>query len=238
MSNDLKEGKFNTDKPQANLNVYDEFFNNFKNEELALLELGVLKGGSLKLWSDYFPKGNIIGVDINQIDVDENEKRVKFYLGDQKDFSLLERITKDNAPGGFKVIIDDASHFGLETFESFTYLFKNCLKSGGIYVIEDWGTGYWPHYPDGRNFKPGEEHISKHLHSETDLRFKPQGRIFKDKRRFPSHDFGMVGVVKQFIDEIGSNEVTAREYTSATENLQSIIARMTVLPGIVFIHKK
>jgi len=35
------------------------------------------------------------------------------------------------------------------TRRSFWHFFQHHLKPGGLYVIEDWGTGYWSDWPDG-----------------------------------------------------------------------------------------
>jgi spermidine synthase len=52
-------------------------------------------------------------------------------------------VARKTAPEGFDIIIDDASHFGDLTKIAFWHLFDNHLKPSGLYVIEDWGTGYW-----------------------------------------------------------------------------------------------
>ena len=38
-----------------------------RNENINLLEIGIWKGESLRTWKEYFPKGNIYGVDINNL---------------------------------------------------------------------------------------------------------------------------------------------------------------------------
>src|SRR5438309_8699047 len=61
----------------------------------------------------------------------------------------------ETAPEGFDVIIDDCSHIGELTRISFWHLFEHHLKPGGLYVIEDWSTGYWDSW-----FR-SEEHTSE-----------------------------------------------------------------------------
>lgn len=133
----IDKSKFNTDKSPIYLEIYDKFFKDLKEKEIKLLELGIFGGGSMLLWEDYFKKGKIVGVDIEKIEIPQKTERVKLYQGNQKDITFLENLCSENAPNGFDIIIDDASHFGQETFVSFIYLFKNHLKSGGIYAIED-----------------------------------------------------------------------------------------------------
>lgn len=232
----LKAGKYNTDKSQVLLDTYEELFKDLKDKDVKLFELGVFGGGSLKLWHDYFKKGTIVGLDIDDVDVLKSE-RVKFYKGNQKDIVLLKKAALENATEGFDIIIDDASHFGYESFVTFSYLFKNHLKSGGIYVIEDWATGYWPHYPDGRNIKLDKHHVSYHLHNETDYVFEKKGVLF-NKRRFRSHDFGMVGLVKQLIDELGIEDATNERYTNKVEkNVKPAIKEIIFKVGQVVVIK-
>ena len=54
---------------------------------------------------------------------------------------------------GFDIIIDDASHIGELTKATFWHLFDRHLKPGGLYAIEDWGTGYLDDFPDGKKIR-------------------------------------------------------------------------------------
>ena len=125
---------------------YEELFNPLQRVEIKLLELGIWRGGSLKMWRDYFVshKSLVVGLDRDEKLMVNDEPRIKSYAGDQADEELLAKLSQENAPEGFDIIIDDCSHIGSLTRKSFRYLFDNHLKAGGIYVIEDWFTGYRP----------------------------------------------------------------------------------------------
>ena len=43
--------------------VYEQFFEGIRDNEISLLEIGILNGASLKSWRRYFPNGEIFGVD-------------------------------------------------------------------------------------------------------------------------------------------------------------------------------
>ena len=46
--------------------VYDELFLKFRNKKIVFVEIGVLGGGSLFMWRNFFGnKARIIGVDMN-----------------------------------------------------------------------------------------------------------------------------------------------------------------------------
>lgn len=47
------------------LNQYEFFLQKFKDKNFTLLELGVFRGSSVKMWRDYFENAKIVGVDIN-----------------------------------------------------------------------------------------------------------------------------------------------------------------------------
>ena len=154
-------------------------------------------GASLLLWRDYFTRASIIGLDENPMVVPDQSGRIKVYQGKQEDLALLERIGAENAPGGFDVIIDDAAHVAESARASFTFLFDRFLKPGGIYAIEDWGTGYWPDWPDGKAFEPNHAH-------------------------------GMVGFLKELVDEVGARD------RGLPESHAPRIVRLEILPGLAF----
>ncbi len=146
-------------KPEVYLRRYEEQFASLADEAVVLLELGVHRGGSLILWRDFFPRGTIVGLDALPVEVPDSSGRIHIYQGLQDDVAVLDRIASERAPAGFDIIIDDCSHVAELSRASFTHLFDHHLKPGGIYVIEDWGTGYWDHWPDGRNYD-GDNHLA------------------------------------------------------------------------------
>jgi hypothetical protein len=99
-----------------------------------------------------------VGVDIHQppedfFDALERHHlcdRVALEIGSQDDIPFLERVIGRWFKGKeLDIVIDDASHLYNPTKATFDYVFHNHLRSGGIYIIEDWGAGYWPKWPDG-----------------------------------------------------------------------------------------
>jgi hypothetical protein len=69
------------------------------------------------------------------------QDRVHVIQGSQVDDRLLADIVAHHGP--FDIVIDDASHIPALTNRSFEILFP-LLADGGVYVIEDIGTSYWP----------------------------------------------------------------------------------------------
>lgn len=225
---DLK--KYDTDKiPHEYLQFYDPVFSEYAEKEINLLELGILEGGSLMLWRDYFPQGHIFGIDLRIPPKFTNQERIRVFEGSQTDTDFLSKVAA-NAPGGFDIIIDDASHMGKPTRISFWHLFDHHLKAGGIYVIEDWGTGYWGDWPDGEVFN------SNHKLRRAALGLVERLGLWKG-RYFYNHSFGMVGFIKQLVDEQGYGDLSRAAMTrrpSRASKFQSLL----ITPAMVFIRKR
>lgn len=134
---------------------YQLHFNRFRNSEIKLLEIGVggyenpkLGGNSLRMWKKYFPLGKIYSIDIyDKSSLQEN--RIKIFKGSQIDKDFLESVTQET--GGLDIIIDDGSHINEHVIETFRLLFPK-LNDGGIYVVEDTQTSYWPYYYGGDSY--------------------------------------------------------------------------------------
>lgn len=231
--------RFDTDKLQSPGYVtnYETHFGPMRDQHLNIFELGVHHGGSLLAWQDYFPKGQIVGLDINPNPLSKTYDRIRFFQGSQGDRNLLHKIAQECAPSGFDIIIDDAAHVGSLSMESFDVLFEK-LKSGGIYVVEDWGTGYWSGWPDGAAYKPGSWRKSKLSNENRSFFDKVKSRLFS-KDMFSSHNFGMVGLVKNLVDEVGWDDITHPKHGSPNllARRASKIKSMSVYHGQVFVIK-
>jgi hypothetical protein len=247
-------------KPVSYLKIYEEYFAHLMDEEVRVLELGVANGASLIMWNDYFVNGTIVGVDLfPRYQLKESEKRIRVYKGAQDDSKLLADIAQEIAPNGFDIIIDDCSHIGELSKNSFWYLFTNHLKPGGIYVIEDWGTGYFGgyrnvYYPDGEFFDPTERETFMHWLANKILKTAPVEwqetgwwqkllKRYQYTRRFKVHNYGLVGFVTQLIGEVGIGDITspggvAKPKDPSEPQKQSRFAHVLYAPGVVLVTKK
>jgi hypothetical protein len=141
--------KFKTDKGNelSNGNGYAEFYENwfFKIKESCsnILEIGLDNGGSLKANYEYFQNAQIIGLDILDKTVFEND-RIKTFILDQGNLNELDVFFNYciNKKILFDVILDDGSHDVAHQQKTFGKLFK-LLKSEGLYIIEDIGSSYF-----------------------------------------------------------------------------------------------
>ena len=133
-----KYGKRATDKHWVHqyTKVYDNLFKDLRNKRIKLLELGVLRGASLRLWHKAFPKGQIYGLDKNKTMWQEMTKdldRVKVFVGMQEDNEFLKKVANH---GQFDIIIDDCGHNPSQQLDTFFCLWGT-LKPHGYYIIED-----------------------------------------------------------------------------------------------------
>jgi hypothetical protein len=139
-------------KPDHYFEVYERYFAPFRHAPIDILEIGVADGISLRIWREYFSAANIIGIDTRGapqgIAALIESQRVKHVVGDQSCPTDLEKCLSLSRSGKFDVVIDDASHIGALSKASFEFLFPR-LVSGGLYFIEDYGTGYMGNFPDG-----------------------------------------------------------------------------------------
>ena len=138
-----------TDKwaPHFYTPIYHAHFSSLRERPVRLLEIGVggyesaqLGGNSLRMWADYFPHGTVVGIDIAEKRL-APIPRVIVLRGSQDDPAFLESLCATHGP--FDIIIDDGSHMPKQVAASFGMLFPK-LSDGGIYVIEDVQTAFWP----------------------------------------------------------------------------------------------
>lgn len=199
--------------------LYDQYFAPLRDQPIALLELGVAGGESLKTLGSYFTNGTIVGVDIDDRDIDFSaHPNVWFEAADQRNAARLSEVCQTHAPDGFDIIIDDASHLGTWSLKAYNALFS-FLKPGGLYMIEDWATGYWTDWPDGGAFQ----------------QFIPSDRDDVVEKRIPSHDYGMVGLVKYLVDEVMSSGI--RSTIDAPLTRPDRLEFMHVYKSIVVLRK-
>jgi hypothetical protein len=188
---------------------YNRFFSQNEFTPLSILEIGVYKGVSTKIFSRSFPAAKIVAVDKVLLDIDFSQfQNVTYLQADQADPGEFHAIINAHFPDGIDLVIEDASHIGALSCVTFQAVFPFVNKNG-IYIVEDWGTGYWDTWVDGGRFQ------------EYPMNFHDNNI----PKRFPSHDFGMVGFVKSLVDmthesAIKSNQNDKSEHSSRIKRLE------------------
>ena len=96
---------------------------------------GLPPGGSIKAWREAFPKGVIVGADIDHEAV-ASISEIGFVLDQTSTQSLDEFKTFISKHAPFDLIVDDGFHDPHANFRSLWKLFP-LIKASGSYVIED-----------------------------------------------------------------------------------------------------
>ena len=140
---------------------YEHHLAKLKGEAFTLLEIGIggysrekQGGASLRMWKAFFPKANIIGLDIEDKSF-VAEPRIQPYRGSQTSEPLLRTIVE--SAENLLVVIDDGSHRCEHVRDTFRILFP-LLPDGAIYAIEDTQTSYWPRW--GGNVNPDDDQLT------------------------------------------------------------------------------
>ncbi|QFZ18292.1 class I SAM-dependent methyltransferase [Saccharothrix syringae] len=128
---------------------YERHFAPLRHEVVTVLEIGVggyddpaVGGASLRMWKHYFPRGVVHGIDVHHKPWLSGQ-RLEVSEVDQSDPAALDRFAR--AAGPFDVVVDDGSHVNAHVLTSFDVLFPH-LRRGGLYVVEDMQTAYWPRF--------------------------------------------------------------------------------------------
>jgi predicted O-methyltransferase YrrM len=127
--------------------IYDRILRARRDEPITLLEIGVYRGASLRMWARYFAHGEIHGVDVDERAREHGGERITIHIGDASRPEVLAPIVAQ-AGGRFDVIIDDGSHRYEHQYPSLVALWPH-LAPGGLYAIEDLHTSYRKKYGMG-----------------------------------------------------------------------------------------
>ena len=120
----------------------------FAKQPIRMLEIGVYKGASVRMWREYLhPESVIVGLDIDEAckQYERPDENLHVRIGDQSD-SSVRRLVDEFGP--FDLILDDGSHMSSHMVASFNHLFLEGLKSPGVYVVEDTHTNFWKGFRD------------------------------------------------------------------------------------------
>jgi len=129
--------------------IYTRHLSQYRDRPIRMLEIGVFRGGSLKMWKQYFhPESTIVGIDIDESCQAHElaDQNIFVRIGSQADPNFLAQVNREFGP--FDIILDDGSHKTSHMITSFGALFRSALKDGGCYMLEDTHSNYWPRFID------------------------------------------------------------------------------------------
>lgn len=120
--------------------VYGALFESRRNTPVKLLEFGIAQGSSICAWMDYFPRGEIYGVDWSLLHlsptVPRDDPRLHLIEGEAADPKILPDVM-------FDIMIDDSNHVTDTQIKTLLAHWPR-LSNGGLYIIEDLFVGTLP----------------------------------------------------------------------------------------------
>lgn len=105
--------------------VYERYLAPYRDRPITFLEIGVLKGGSLEFWRDYFPLGRIVGIDRDP-KYKFSDTRIEVHIGDQSDAEFLKSVPEPD------IVLDDGGHVLWKQVATLEYFWPRSL-----YMVED-----------------------------------------------------------------------------------------------------
>jgi Methyltransferase domain len=120
--------------------VYDRLFSPYRGRPIVFVEVGVLSGGSLFMWRDYFgDRARIIGVEFNPQATKWREHGFEIHIGDQSQ----ERFWWDffAAVGPVDILLDDGGHRNHQQIVTTACALPH-INDGGLLLVEDVHTNY------------------------------------------------------------------------------------------------
>jgi len=142
------QGKL-SDKWSLYIDEYERLLKPYRDSRLNFLEIGVQNGGSIDIWSKFFPQASkLIGCDINENcgRLQYDDERIHIVIGNAIDNSVKARIL-DLVPE-LDIAIDDGSHTSEDIILSFVNYFPG-IKEGGLFIVEDLHCAYWDEFGGG-----------------------------------------------------------------------------------------
>jgi hypothetical protein len=117
--------------------LYESLLEKRREKVKNVLEIGIDKGGSIKLWHDYFPMANVYGLDImkNNDVWDELKNNGRIHLMTETN-AYTPEVIDSLRHIQFDMILDDGPHT-LESMKFYVQNYSSLLADDGILILED-----------------------------------------------------------------------------------------------------
>ena len=147
--------------------AYEEIFNKYVGKKITFVEVGVLHGGSLFMWREYFGKeARIIGIDLHPKAKELEKYGFEIYIGSQSDKSFWKYFF--SKVGKIDILLDDGGHVNDQQIITLGESVHN-INDNGIIVTEDVHTSYLKKF--GNPSKHSFINYSKYLIDVVNSRF-------------------------------------------------------------------
>jgi hypothetical protein len=134
------ESAYSSTKHSSYFHAYEKLFSKYVNKKITFVEVGILNGGSLFMWREYFGKeARIIGIDNNPKAKIWEDHGFEIFIGDQANPEFWNYFKKKI--GTVDVLLDDGGHTDLQQATTLFEFIDN-INDGGVLVVEDVHTSY------------------------------------------------------------------------------------------------
>ncbi len=133
--------------------IYHRALQSYRDKPITFLEIGVQNGGSAMMWRDYLgPHAKIIGIDRDPKCRALEQHGFEIWIGDQADPEFWNSFKAVHPT--LDVVLDDGGHTMKQQLVTFEALWP-VVKDGGVYIVEDIHTSYFPGHGGGGPGKRG-----------------------------------------------------------------------------------
>lgn len=131
---------YKSTKHSTYFDVYDDLFAKYRGKNITFVEIGILGGGSLFMWREYFgPNARIIGIDFNPNAKKWEKDGFEIFIGDQADEKFWKKFIEEI--GMVDIVLDDGGHRYDHQIITTEMLLED-IKDDGLLVVEDTHTSY------------------------------------------------------------------------------------------------
>lgn len=136
----IDNSRTDKDTTHSYLDLYQSLLEKKKETAVKVLEIGIHKGGSIKMWDDFFINADVYAVDIlpkeSMWEELLNKESIHLYNSeDAYNSGFVQNEFIDNE-FQFDMMLDDGPHT-LQSMIQFIKLYLPLLKHDGILIIED-----------------------------------------------------------------------------------------------------
>ena len=162
-----KNLKYPSVKIDSYFQVYEEIFKNYIGKKITFVEVGVLAGGSLFMWKDYFGKNaRVIGIDLNPEAKKWEKYGFEIFIGSQSREKFWNYFY--DKVGKIDILLDDGGHYNKQQITTVYRSIPN-INNGGMIVIEDSHASYMSQW--GNPSKFSFINFSKYMIDKINYRF-------------------------------------------------------------------
>jgi hypothetical protein len=154
--------------------IYQRLFERYHGvPDFVFVEVGVMDGGSLVMWREFFgPSARIIGIDFKPAAEKMRGDGFEIFIGDQGSSKFWEKFYHE--VGDVDVLVDDGGHTNRQQIVTVDSALDH-IRDGGMIVVEDVVTSYLKQWgnPSRYSFMNYAKRVADKIQSRASFELKP-----------------------------------------------------------------